>query len=99
MMIREETDHLHLNEDSRASDDEENSEIFPDVAAAIVLGPLDENFFSKADENDPENRIGFANNNSNVRDLKCGVRQYIAQIANGVTEPDDFMYYPDECIE
>ena len=98
MMIHEETDHLHLNEDSRASDDEDNSEIFPDVAAAVVLGPLEENFFSKADEDDPENRIGFARNNSNVRDLICGVHQYVKQIASGVREPDDFKYNPDECI-
>ena len=49
MMLKPDKDYLYLNEDSRASDDKGNQEIFPDVAAAVVFGLHEEDFFSKAD--------------------------------------------------
>ena len=64
MVLGPKTDYVHLNEDSRASDDKWNQEIFPDVAAAVVFGLHEEDFFSKADVYNPDNRIGFANYNS-----------------------------------
>ena len=60
MMLEPDKDYLYLNEDSRASDDRWNQEIFPDVAAAVVFGLHEEDFFSKADVYNPDNRIGFA---------------------------------------
>ena len=59
MMLKPDKDYLYLNEDSRASDDKGNQEIFPDVAA-VVFGLHEEDFFSKADVYNPDNRIGFA---------------------------------------
>ena len=99
MILREESAYVHLNENSRASDEEVNQEIFPDVAAAIVLGLHEEPFFSRAYEDDEENRIGFAKYNSFVKDLICGFHQYFEQVARGVRHPDDFNYSPDECIQ
>ena len=99
MVLGPKTDYVHLNDDSRASDDKWNQEIFPDVAAAVVFGLHEEDFFSKADVYNPDNRIGFANYNSYVKDLICGFHQYFEQVARGVKHPDDFKYSPDECIQ
>ena len=99
MVLHEDSKYVHLNEDSRASDEIVNQEIFPDVAAAVVFGLHDEDFFSKAFEDDEENRIGFASYNSFVKDLICGFHQYIEQVANGVSEPGDFRYESAKCMQ
>ncbi len=88
---------MHLNEDSRASDDIWNQEIFPDVAAAVVFGLHEEDFFSKADVYNPDNRIGFARYGSYVKDLICGIHQYFEHITKGATEPEQFTYDEGAC--
>ena len=98
MILDERRKYLHLNNESRASDSEDNAEIVPDVGAAMVLGPLDEDFFSKADENNPAHSIGFAKDSSNLKDIICGIQQYIEQAAEGASEPEDFHYDFDKCM-
>ena len=98
MILDPKEEHLHFNKKSRASDSEDNSEIVPDVLAAIVLGPREEDFFSKADESNPAHRIGFARESSNLRDIICGIQQYIEQAADGASEPEDFHYDQNKCM-
>ena len=97
MMLDEKFDFMHLNEDSRASDEEVNQEIFPDVAAAVVFGLHEEDFFSKADVYNPDNRVGFARYGSYVKSLICGIHQYFEHIARGAKEPEQFTYDEVAC--
>ena len=97
MMVQTGYADIHLNEDSRASDEEVNQEIFPDVAAAVVFGLQNKDFFSKAFEVDKENRIGFADYNNYVKSLICGIHQYFEHIASGVTEPEQLTYDEGAC--
>ena len=97
MMLKPDKDYLYLNEDSRASDDKGNQEIFPDVAAAVVFGLHEEDFFSKADVYNPDNRIGFARYGPYVKSIICGIHQYFEHIAKGATEPEQFTYDEGAC--
>ncbi|MCE2473521.1 MAG: hypothetical protein J4G18_16820, partial [Anaerolineae bacterium] len=97
MMIQPGFHPIHLNEDSRASDEPWNQEIFPDVAAAVVFGRHEEDFFSKADVYNPDNRIGFAHYGPYVKSIICGIHQYFEHIASGATEPDELTYDQSAC--
>lgn len=97
MMIQPTFHRFHLNEDSRASDEPWNQEIFPDVAAAVVFGLHTKDFFSEAFEDDEENRIGFAEYNNYVKGLICGIHQYVEHIVNGATEPEQLTYDAGAC--
>ena len=77
----------------------DNREIFPDVAAAVVFGLHEEDFFSKAFVSDPDNRIGFASYGNSVKSLICGIHQYFEHIVNGVTEPEQLTYDEGACIQ
>ena len=99
MVLDSDDERFHLNEDSRASDMVDNREIFPDVAAAVVFGLHEEDFFSKAFVSDPDNRIGFASYGNSVKSLICGIHQYFEHIVNGVTEPEQLTYDEGACIQ
>ena len=92
-----------LTDNSRASDVmDDNSEIFPDVLAAKVLAPLDEDFYSTAYES--AQPVGFKEENypSNVKAIKCGFEQYFDQLREyleGVSKrtPEEFIYRAELC--
>ena len=91
-----------LADNSRASDVTiDNSEIFPDVLAAKVLGPLNEKFFSTAFQG--AQPIGFRENQpKNVKAIKCGFEQYFDQLREYIQDdtkrpPEKFVYKPELC--
>ena len=93
---------LRLTENSRASDvTNDNSEIFPDVLAAKVLGPLNEKFFSTAFQG--AQPIGFRENQpKNVKAIKCGFEQYFDQLREYLQDdtkppPEKFVYRAELC--
>jgi hypothetical protein len=90
----------YLNPGSRAArkeDRDSDREIFADILPAKILGPLDEEYFSRADT---DAAIGFKVTN-NAKDTVCGIEQYYDQYAkyleHGSPEPKDFVYDPELC--
>ena len=90
----------YLNPGSRAArkeDRDSDREIFADILPAKILGPLDEEYFSRVDT---DAAIGFKVTN-NAKDTACGIEQYYDQYAKyleyGTPEPKDFVYDPELC--
>ena len=91
----------YLNPGSRAARKEDRSsdrEIFADILPAKILGPMEEEYFPRADT---DAAIGF-NSTGNAKDTACGIEQYFDQLRQYLQDdteppPEKFVYKPELC--